>query len=240
MRQTVTFTFPEDVDVGEDTRSRRRRRSATSTLVDRIGKTSPSASRCARGDAVAVKDVPEHLTKLERDLERARLPPRPGRHPRDSARSQAASREPRRRSGYWAWSSRPWSPAPLLDAWSRAAARRSSRDSPSPGEAPASALAIAGDDDLVAQLALTLRLRRPRLLPAGTAARPVLALYWFGCVLLPFFFCTDDLYLLFNASSSGVNGRGSRGHNEALSVSKSQRAGRPSLWIPGRTFTRLI
>jgi uncharacterized heparinase superfamily protein len=31
----------------------------------------------------------------------------------------------------------------------------------------------------------------------------------------------DDLYLLFNASSSGVNGRGSHGHNDALSVEVS-------------------
>ena len=31
----------------------------------------------------------------------------------------------------------------------------------------------------------------------------------------------DDLYLLFNASDSGVNGRGSHGHNDALSVEVS-------------------
>jgi uncharacterized heparinase superfamily protein len=31
----------------------------------------------------------------------------------------------------------------------------------------------------------------------------------------------DDLYLLFNASGSGVNGRGSHGHNDALSVEVS-------------------
>src|ERR1700694_3649303 len=31
----------------------------------------------------------------------------------------------------------------------------------------------------------------------------------------------DDLYLLFNASGSGVNGRGSHGHNDALSIEVS-------------------
>ena len=33
----------------------------------------------------------------------------------------------------------------------------------------------------------------------------------------------DDLYMLFNASGSGVNGRGSHGHNDALSIEVSAR-----------------
>jgi uncharacterized heparinase superfamily protein len=36
-----------------------------------------------------------------------------------------------------------------------------------------------------------------------------------------YIFRDDDLYLLFNASGSGVNGRGSHGHNDALSIEVS-------------------
>lgn len=50
-------------------------------------------------------------------------------------------------------------------------------------------------------------------LPAGEAPRSQ-AFPDAGTYLLR----EDDLYLLFNASSSGVNGRGSHGHNDALSV----------------------
>ena len=42
----------------------------------------------------------------------------------------------------------------------------------------------------------------------------------------------DDLYLLFNASGAGVNGRGSHGHNDALSVEVSA-CGRPFIIDPG-------
>src|ERR1700738_2150088 len=42
----------------------------------------------------------------------------------------------------------------------------------------------------------------------------------------------DDLYLLFNASSSGVNGRGSHGHSDALSVEVSA-CGTPFIVDPG-------
>ncbi len=42
----------------------------------------------------------------------------------------------------------------------------------------------------------------------------------------------DDLYLLFNASDSGVNGRGSHGHNDALSVEVSA-GGVPFILDPG-------
>ncbi|HEX3086006.1 MAG TPA: alginate lyase family protein, partial [Pyrinomonadaceae bacterium] len=42
----------------------------------------------------------------------------------------------------------------------------------------------------------------------------------------------DDLYLLFNASDAGVNGRGSHGHNDALSIEVSA-AGVPFIVDPG-------
>ena len=42
----------------------------------------------------------------------------------------------------------------------------------------------------------------------------------------------DDLYLLFNASDSGVNGRGSHGHNDALSIEVSA-CGVPFIVDPG-------
>jgi len=42
----------------------------------------------------------------------------------------------------------------------------------------------------------------------------------------------DDLYLLFNASDSGVNGRGSHGHNDALSIEVSA-CGVPFILDPG-------
>jgi len=42
----------------------------------------------------------------------------------------------------------------------------------------------------------------------------------------------DDLYLLFNASDCGVNGRGSHGHNDALSIEVSA-FGRPFIVDPG-------
>jgi hypothetical protein len=42
----------------------------------------------------------------------------------------------------------------------------------------------------------------------------------------------EDLYLLFNASGAGVNGRGSHGHNDALSVEVSA-CGRPFIIDPG-------
>src|SRR5207253_6809928 len=41
-----------------------------------------------------------------------------------------------------------------------------------------------------------------------------------------------DLYLLLNASGSGINGRGSHGHNDALSVEVSA-CGRPFIVDPG-------
>jgi len=48
----------------------------------------------------------------------------------------------------------------------------------------------------------------------------------------------DDLYLLFNASGAGVNGRGSHGHNDALSVEVSA-CGRPFIIDPGTfVYTR--
>ena len=42
----------------------------------------------------------------------------------------------------------------------------------------------------------------------------------------------DDLYLCFNASSAGINGRGSHGHNDALSIEVSAR-GRAFIVDPG-------
>ena len=50
----------------------------------------------------------------------------------------------------------------------------------------------------------------------------------------------DDLYLLFNASGSGVNGRGSHGHNDALSLEVSLLADRSSSSTRVRIFTRAI
>ena len=44
--------------------------------------------------------------------------------------------------------------------------------------------------------------------------------------------CRDDLYLCLNASSAGLNGRGSHGHNDALSIEVSA-GGRPFIIDPG-------
>lgn len=43
---------------------------------------------------------------------------------------------------------------------------------------------------------------------------------------------TDDLYLLFNATGTGINGRGSHGHNDALSIEVSA-CGTPFIVDPG-------
>jgi len=47
-----------------------------------------------------------------------------------------------------------------------------------------------------------------------------------------YIFRDRDLYLLFNASDSGLNGRGSHGHNDALSIDVSA-CGRPFIVDPG-------
>ena len=44
--------------------------------------------------------------------------------------------------------------------------------------------------------------------------------------------CNDDLFLLFNASGCGLNGRGSHGHNDALSIEVSA-GGSPFIVDPG-------
>jgi hypothetical protein len=49
----------------------------------------------------------------------------------------------------------------------------------------------------------------------------------------------DDLYLCFNASDAGINGRGSHGHNDALSVEVSA-GGRAFIVDPGTYSTPAI
>jgi hypothetical protein len=157
VRQTATFTFPEDVDV-------KKRTAATDTpafryeyAVDRIGHTvTVRQSLRAKADAVEARDVPEHLTKLSGIWSKIgyRLSPDGARAPKGV--QAAAATVP---------SSTQWGLGAFVVAmfigvaWSVVTRKR--RGSPLapryaflPGEAAASALAIAGDDDITAQLAL--------------------------------------------------------------------------------------
>jgi transglutaminase-like putative cysteine protease len=166
VRQTVTFTFPEDVDVEQRTSATETSAFRYDYVVDRNGHTvTIRQSLRSKGDAIAAQDVPDHLTKLSGIWSEIgyRLSPDGARAPQGM--QAAAATVP---------SSMKWGLGAFIVAmfagatWSVATRKRRGASPLAPrfmflpGEAPASALAIRTDDDITAHLAMR---------PCGCGAR---------------------------------------------------------------------
>jgi transglutaminase-like putative cysteine protease len=150
VQQTVTFNMPEDVDVEASTSVTESKAFRYESVVDANGKTITIRQTLrALRDSVDAKDVPDHLTKLSELWNSIgfRLDPE-GAQPGAEASTSTGSQ--------WAVGIGMVAVFVIACVWlsrRRPATTMTARPLFAPGEAPASALAVATHDDIASHLA---------------------------------------------------------------------------------------